>query len=318
MGRPACSACTRRGDLCIYGRSKDIGDSVRQQLRLAPKSSTKATDSSRRGSPLTGYDEAEHNIYTTAAYQQTLGGYTFFQSHEKEMLHGWVAEGYAAMSENQSEREFWRVGLPTLALRHHFLLQAFFAVLTLYQAFRMPDKQGYLVQQANIYFSRCLFHFRPQLEAPNDKNRTALFHCAAVIGCFLLARYVVESRTETADPPVTVLRHLLYVWRGSACILRVEDCFSDQKDFSLEDDSTTEAQGANPTTTLGTSFLNPSLAPPTRSQHSYHIDTYSWRDSLVGEADIGLMRCFFDIECKFASRFLSSCAGNVTVGEAGQ
>jgi hypothetical protein len=214
---PPCSNCTTRELKCTYLKVA----ARRATTHIAPPSSTSDVLQSLdgHGSPVAAMPGPAVATIPVSAPTQTNS----FGINNLELMHKFATETYKSLCISDSEIQIWKITVPTLALKHDYLMNGILALASLHIATTCgPSEVALMYYEAGLqYYNRSLTPFRNAIDSITPHNCDAVFaHSIVMIAIGIASPQLTGMKDECASTTknIVILFELL---QGVKKILQV-------------------------------------------------------------------------------------------------
>ncbi|KAK2684088.1 Fungal transcription factor [Fusarium oxysporum f. sp. vasinfectum] len=186
---PACTACVRRGDVCVYpstGSSHSTPASAQQ------------TDEAALAASLSVPRIVE-------GHEQSASSATTFTPDDLALLHYWTYSASLDIVKSPTGDHYWQKTFPKIGFQHAFVMHGILSLAALHLAYRHPADKPRLVCIAAYHHNIALRGFQQGINQMNDDNSDALFVFSSLNIVYVLAFFGPLSDNSSADRKSRIL-----------------------------------------------------------------------------------------------------------------
>ncbi|KLP01379.1 UPC2-regulatory protein involved in control of sterol uptake [Fusarium fujikuroi] len=168
---PACTACVRRGDVCVYPSPI---------ISHPSPASAQQTDEAALAASLTLPRIVE-------GHEQSASSTTTFTPDDLALLHYWTISTSLDIIKSPVGDHYWQKTFPNIGFQYTFVMHGILSLAALHLAYRHPADKPRLVCIAAYHHNIALRGFQHGISQVNDGNSDALYAFSCLNMVYVLA-----------------------------------------------------------------------------------------------------------------------------------
>ncbi|KAI7759200.1 hypothetical protein LZL87_008577 [Fusarium oxysporum] len=195
---PACTACVRRGDTCVYPPTAIASPSLTPSNDHAALASAQQTDEAALAASLSVPRIVE-------GHEQSPSSATTFTPDDLALLHYWTISASLDIVKSPAGDHYWQKTFPKIGFQHAFVMHGILSLASLHLAYRHPADRPRLICIAAYHHNIALRGFQQGINQMSDDNSDALFVFSSLNIVYVLAFFGPLCDNSSADRKSRIL-----------------------------------------------------------------------------------------------------------------